>query len=159
MTDAETPPEPPGTTRPRPGATAPSGWPTGRLLSAAARRVEHSWDQYLQTWSLSHASLPLLVVLAQGPRSQRELAADLRVTEQTTSRMLRGLERQGYVVRTRHERDRRRHVVAITQAGQQALSALDDRAAVESLLGSALSGAELAQLRVLLLRLLGEDPG
>ncbi|UNX54814.1 MarR family winged helix-turn-helix transcriptional regulator [Georgenia sp. TF02-10] len=141
---------------PAPGdatATPPESWPTGRLLSAAARRVERRWDAYLERWSLTHASLPVLAVLAGGPRSQRELAADLRVTEQTTSRMLAGLERTGYVARQRHAADRRRHVVALTDAGRAALAELDDPRAVEAVLGSALDAAEAEQLRGLLLRL------
>lgn len=131
----------------------PDQWPTGRLLSAAARRVERAWDAYLERWSLSHASLPVLAVLAGGPRSQREIAAFLGVTEQTTSRMLTGLERSGYVDRRRHTTDRRRHVVAITEAGRSALATLDDPATVESLVGDALSPAEVATLRELLVRL------
>ncbi|PFG41351.1 DNA-binding MarR family transcriptional regulator [Georgenia soli] len=132
---------------------APDQWPTGRLLSAAARRVERTWDAYLERWSLSHASLPVLAVLAGGPRSQREIAAFLGVTEQTTSRMLTGLERSGYVDRRRHATDRRRQVVAITEAGRSALAALDDPTTVESLLGDALSPVQLATLRDLLVRL------
>lgn len=133
--------------------TSPEQWPTGRLLSAAARRIERAWDAYLERWSLSHASLPVLAVLAGGPRSQREIAAFLGVTEQTTSRMLTGLERSGYVARRRHATDRRRQVVAITEAGRSALTSLDDPAAVERLLGDALSPGQLATLRDLLVRL------
>jgi DNA-binding MarR family transcriptional regulator len=132
---------------------APDQWPTGRLLSAAARRVERSWDEYLEQWSLTHASLPVLAILAGGPRSQREIAARLGVTEQTTSRMLTGLERSGYVARHRHDTDRRRQVVAVTDAGMSALAALDDPATVERLIGDALSPAQLATLRDLLVRL------
>src|SRR5690625_2311111 len=52
----------------------PESWPTGRLLSAAARRVERAWDAYLEQWNLTHASVPVLVVLTRGPLSQREIA-------------------------------------------------------------------------------------
>jgi MarR family transcriptional regulator, organic hydroperoxide resistance regulator len=141
-----------------PGVAVPADqWPTGRLLSAAARRVERAWDAYLARWSLSHASLPVLAVLAGGPRSQREVATFLGVTEQTTSRMLAGLERSGYVARRRHETDRRRHVVAITGAGRAALTSLDDPATVERLLGDALSPGQLQTLRDLLVRLVEHD--
>jgi MarR family transcriptional regulator, organic hydroperoxide resistance regulator len=134
-------------------ASTPEQWPTGRLLSAAARRVERAWDAYLEQWSLTHASLPVLAILAGGPRSQREIADHLGVTEQTTSRMLTGLERSGYVARRRHDSDRRRQVVAVTQSGLSALAALDDPATVERLIGDALSPAQLATLRHLLVRL------
>ena len=138
-------------------AVPPAAWPTGRLLSAAARRVERAWDAYLGRWSLTHASLPVLAVLAGGPRSQREIARDLQVTEQTTSRMLAGLERTGYVRRERHAADRRRHVVAITAAGRDALAALDDPAAVERLVTASLDAEDVEALRTLLLRIVETD--
>ncbi|WP_277051351.1 MarR family winged helix-turn-helix transcriptional regulator [Ruania albidiflava] len=134
---------------------APEDWPTGRLLSAAARRVERAWDAYLARWSLSHASLPVLAVLVGGELSQREIAAHLGVTEQSMSRMVAGLERSGYVQRSRDTADRRRHTVQITAAGRRALRELNLRDAIDSLVGHDLSDAELADLRGLLLRFLG----
>ena len=139
-------------------ADPPSAWPTGRLLSTAARRVERAWDAYLDRWSLTHASLPVLAILAGGPRSQRELARDLDVTEQTTSRMLLRLERAGYVRRQRHDVDRRRHVVAITAEGFSVLTELNDPAAIDTLVNPRLPDAQLRQLRALLVRML-EDEG
>ena len=133
----------------------PGEWPTGRLLSAAARRVERAWDVYLSRWSLSHASLPVLAVLMGGQRSQRQIAAHLGVTEQSTSRMVASLERLGYVTRSRHPQDRRRHTVQITAAGQRALVELNMRDAVDSLVGHDLSDDELVDLRRLLIRFLG----
>lgn len=134
---------------------APSQWPTGRLLSAAARRMERAWDGYLSHWSLSHASLPVLAVLAGGDHSQREIAAHLGVTEQSTSRVVAGLERLDYVTRTRHPGDRRRHTVQITASGRAALHELDVRDAIDSLISHDLGENELADLRRLLIRLLG----
>ncbi len=136
----------------------PETWPTGRLLSAAARRVERAWDNYLQRWNLSHASVPVLVVLAGGPLSQREIATQMHVTEQTIGRVLRGLQRSGYLTRERHPDDRRRHVVTLTPAGLEALHALDQTQTVESLIGSSLNAEETARLRELLIQLLAELP-
>jgi len=133
----------------------PEVWPTGRLLSAAARRVERAWDAYLARWSLSHASLPVLAVLVGGDLSQREIAAHLGVTEQSMSRMVAGLERSGYVQRSRDPADRRRRTVHITAVGRQALRELNLRDAIDSLVGHDLSETELADLRRLLLRFLG----
>lgn len=117
--------------------------------------MERAWDGYLAQWSLSHASLPVLAVLVGGERSQRELAAHLGVTEQSTSRMVAGLERNGYVERSRHSQDRRRHTVRITDAGRGALAELNVPGAIDSLVGHDLSDNELADLRRLLLRFLG----
>ena len=136
----------------------PETWPTGRLLSAAARRVERAWDAYLQRWNLSHASVPVLVVLARGSLSQREIAAKMHVTEQSIGRVLRGLQASGYITRTRHPEDRRRHVVAVTSEGLAALHALDDAQSVESLIGTSLSPQDTAELRKLLIRMLADLP-
>ncbi|UFU05622.1 MarR family winged helix-turn-helix transcriptional regulator [Ruania halotolerans] len=140
---------------PGPGvAESPDQWPTGRLLSAAARRVERAWDAYLAQWSLSHASVPVLAILAGGGRSQREIAEHTGVTEQTMSRMILGLERTGYVQRTPHPDDRRRHIVEITREGFAALSSLNVADAIEGLVPHDLDVSELAELRRLLIRFL-----
>lgn len=136
----------------------PETWPTGRLLSAAARRVERAWDVYLQQWNLSHASVPVLVVLARGSLSQREIAAQMHVTEQAIGRVLRGLQDNGYLTRERHPGDRRRHVVALTPSGREALRALDHAQSVEALIGTSLTPEETAELRVLLIRMLADLP-
>ena len=65
-----------------------SDWPTGRLLSTAARLVEHAWVEVLDELGLTHAGLIVLHVLGEGPFSQRELARRARVETQTMSRTL-----------------------------------------------------------------------
>ena len=59
----------------------------------------------------------VLHLLGPGPLSQTELAHAARVQAQTMSRTLERLEREGYVERTRDERDARRHSVVRTDAG------------------------------------------
>lgn len=98
-----------------PGAT--DEWPTGRLLSAAARRVEHSWQLALAGIGISHAGLVVLHLLQQGPASQKELATGARVSAQTMSRTLERLERDGFVTRAADDGDRRRSTVVRTPAG------------------------------------------
>ena len=148
-----------GAGRPADRAPAdPEAWPTGRLLSVAARRVEHAWDGSLERWSLTHATLPVLAVLAAGPHSQREVARALKVTEQTMSRMLAGLEQVGYVRREPHAEDRRRHVVAITGPGLAALEAIDDPTVLERMVSTSLTADEVRDLRALLLRIVEGEP-
>ncbi len=142
----------------RPDSTNPQDWPTGRLLSAAARRVERAWDTYLAQWDLSHASVPVLVALLRGGLSQREIAAHMHVTEQSIGRVVRGLQDQGYVTRSEHSADRRRQVVTITTEGRRVLVALDRRQAVDSLMGESLSAAETETLRGLLIQMLNDSP-
>ncbi len=94
-------------------------WPTGRLLSAAARLVEHEWNAHLARWDLNHAGLAVLHVLTTGPLTQRELALRVQVEEQTMSRTVERLERSGYVERHRDPEDRRRLVVTLTGTGRR----------------------------------------
>ena len=93
-------------------------WATGRLLSAAARLVEHEWNTHLAQWDLNHASLAALHVLLSGPLTQRELAAAVQVEDQTMSRTVERLERSGYVERRRDDADRRRITVTLTPTGR-----------------------------------------
>ncbi|SDM34723.1 MarR family winged helix-turn-helix transcriptional regulator [Allokutzneria albata] len=100
-----------------------ASWPTGRLLSVAARAVEKRFDEFLATRGLTHAGLITLHHLADGPRSQRELAGLCRVTDQTMSRTVDHLDRAGHVIRRPDPRDRRRTLVKATAAGRRALAA------------------------------------
>ncbi|WP_456846643.1 MarR family winged helix-turn-helix transcriptional regulator [Cellulomonas sp. P5_C6] len=133
-----------------PASPDPAHWPVGRLLSAAARRVERDWNAHLATWDLNHASLPVLVHLVRSPMSQRELAAACGVTEQTMSRVLARMERTGYITRTPHAEDRRRHVITITDAGRAALAVAADRELAEALVTRGLTAEQTEQLRRLL---------
>ncbi|MDC7122497.1 MarR family transcriptional regulator [Cellulomonas fimi] len=133
-----------------PASDDPAQWPVGRLLSAAARRVEREWNTHLGGWDLNHASLPVLVHLARAPRSQRELAALCGVTEQTMSRVLARMERTGYVRRAPHEEDRRRHVISATPEGLAALGAAADPRRAEEVVTRGLTAAQVEQLRALL---------
>ncbi len=105
---------------PVPGADDPADWPTGRLLSTAARLVEHAWVDALKKLGLTHAGLIVLHLLDAGPLSQAELARHARVEAQTMSRTLERLEREGYLTRTRSPEDARRHAVRRTSAGAAA---------------------------------------
>ncbi|HWS58004.1 MAG TPA: MarR family winged helix-turn-helix transcriptional regulator [Actinotalea sp.] len=133
-------------------------WPTGRLFSAVARRIERDWNTHLAYWDLNHASLPVLFLLAGGPRSQRELALASGVTEQTMSRIIARLERTGYVVRAAHALDRRRHDVALTDSGRTALVEAGDPQFAEEMSMAGLAAAQVAQLRGLLLVMLAQRP-
>lgn len=96
-----------------------ASWPLGRLLSTAARMVEHDWNDWLAQHDVTHAGLVALHALAGGPMSQRALAADSHVEEQTMSRVLHRLERSGYVTRERDPADRRRLVIERTALGAE----------------------------------------
>jgi DNA-binding MarR family transcriptional regulator len=94
-------------------------WSLGRLLSTAARMIEHDWNAWLATHDLTHAGLLALHALEDGPLTQRKLAAASRVEEQTMSRVVARLERAGYVSRERDPSDHRRLVIARTSHGSE----------------------------------------
>jgi DNA-binding MarR family transcriptional regulator len=94
-------------------------WPTGRLLSTAARLVEHAWAEALEKQGLTHAGLIALHLLDSGALSQTELAKRARVENQTMSRTIERLEREGFVTRAPDLADRRRQVVTRTESGQR----------------------------------------
>lgn len=97
-------------------------WPTGRLLSTAARLVEHAWDENLRAIGLTHAGVIALEVLAAtGPITQTMLAQIVRVQAQTMGQTLSRLQAHGHISRRRSSEDRRVHVVSLTDAGREAL--------------------------------------
>ncbi|GAA4054586.1 hypothetical protein GCM10023063_48850 [Arthrobacter methylotrophus] len=64
-------------------------WPTGRLLSTAARLVEHAWNEKLRGMGLTHAGVIVMKVLAvKGPTTQSMLAQIVRVQAQTMGKTL-----------------------------------------------------------------------
>ncbi|WP_394252276.1 MarR family winged helix-turn-helix transcriptional regulator [Arthrobacter pityocampae] len=102
-------------------------WPTGRLLTTAARLVEHAWNERLVDIGVTHAGVIALGVLAnEGAMTQASLAQIVRVQAQTMGKTLSRLESRGHVTRVRNDLDRRSHMVSISPAGQQVLEASAD---------------------------------
>jgi len=102
-------------------------WPTGRLLTTAARLVEHAWNERLVDIGVTHAGLIALGVLAdQGAMTQASLAQIVRVQAQTMGKTLARLESKGHVTRVRNDLDRRSHMVSISPAGRSVLKASED---------------------------------
>ena len=137
----------------------PALWPTGHLLSVAARCVERDWNAHLATWGLSHASLPVLVLLTRRNHSQRELATATGVTQQTMSRILERLEHAGYLTRTPHPSDRRQHVIALSAQGAAVMREAADLSRAEAITMHKLTGEQVAQLRTILTALIQDRPG
>lgn len=141
------------------GQPRPQGqWPTGRLVSAVARRIERDWNAHLAHWDLNHASLPVLYLLAGGPRSQRELAGASGVTEQTMSRIIARLERTGYIERHAHDHDRRRHEVVLTDVGRRTLAEAGDPRVAEQMSIRGLTAEQVVQLREILAVMMSQRP-
>lgn len=102
----------------------PENWPLGRLLGAASRAVERAWAEALEQRGLTHAGLIVLHLLELGFDSQSDIARMAQVEPQTMSRTVDRLEREGLVTRAPDPLDRRRHVLAITEAGRAAFAAV-----------------------------------
>ena len=136
----------------------PSEWPTGRLLSSVARRVEREFNAHLDAWDLNHASMPVLVLLSVQDHSQRELATATSVTEQTMSRILARMERLEYVSRKPHPEDRRRHVISLTPTGADVLREAVDRERAEEMVTRGLDAEQVRQLRELLVTMMAAHP-
>ncbi|MCA5895007.1 MarR family winged helix-turn-helix transcriptional regulator [Isoptericola sp. NEAU-Y5] len=141
-----------------PTSPDPARWPTARLLSTVARRVEHAWDDHLAGWNLNHAGFQALVHLLVGPRTQRELARLHGVTEQTMSRVVARLERSGYVTRCGDPEDRRRRTVAVTAAGRDAASEAGRVQPAEDLATRGLDADQVGALRAALAALVRAVP-
>lgn len=104
-------------------ASSMDAWPTGRLLSPAARIAEHAWRRSLTEQGLTHGGLVVLHLLQDGPSTHADLASGARVTTQTIWRTIERLERLGYATTDTDSADRRRRFVSITTQGQRAWQA------------------------------------
>lgn len=126
----------------------------GLLLAWHGSVTQTRMKKALSTAGLTPRHAMTLMHLEGGPISQRALAERLEVDPSVLVGILNDLERDGLADRRRDPADRRRHNVAITDAGCQALgktnAALD---AVELGLFSGLSDQEQGVLRGLLARI------
>ncbi len=117
-------------------------WPTGRLLSTAARLVEHEWNAWLARHELTHAGFLALHALDRGPMTQRQLAAAGQVEEQTMGRVVDRLERTGHVSRRRDPDDRRRLIIERTALGDDAWTVVQASEVADRLVDDALDDPE-----------------
>ncbi|WP_026551902.1 MarR family winged helix-turn-helix transcriptional regulator [Arthrobacter sp. H20] len=98
-------------------------WPTGRLLTTAARLVDHAWNAGLSDLGLTHAGFTALRVLQDnGPINQTKLAQLIRVQNQTMGKTIEKLQVNGYVERARGEVDQRIQMVSVSESGRTALA-------------------------------------
>jgi DNA-binding MarR family transcriptional regulator len=119
------------------------------LGHVAMRRLREAHDAR----RLSPRQFHLLGLLDdRGPTGQSELGLTLGIDPSVLVTMLNPLEADGFIARERDPRDRRRHLVTLTAAGEQhlAYAAQGQREAEDALLVG-LDEADRNQLRVLLL--------
>ena len=136
--------------------TAVSGASTSTLLSRLAKKMSRSAQEEelgmrpRHFWVLSflsdHDGVP-----------QHELGDAFMLDANNAVLLLNELETAGYIERRRNPKDRRRHLVFLTNAGREALgSARDAYAATEDAVLGNLSSRERDTLRALLTKALEE---
>jgi DNA-binding MarR family transcriptional regulator len=99
-----------------------------RLL-AMSSRIADDMARGLHARGLTQARATLLWVVAEhGPLTQRQIAERLHVTPRNVTTLIDALERDGFVVRAEHERDRRAVSVHLTQKGTAATGRMKSEA-------------------------------
>ena len=124
------------------------------LLKRAFLELEELHAEHLGSTGVNARELAVLLLLdGREPESQQQAAGRLGVDRTTMVGLLDGLEGKGLVARQTDAGDRRRNVVALTDAGQRTLKkakAASDEA--EGRLLGELSEPEARQFRELLMR-------
>lgn len=133
----------------------------GYLLKRAHLRLADLHEDVLAPFGVSDRELGILMLLAgREPESQQQLAHRLGIDRTTMVALIDALEAKQLVARRPDPSDRRRNVIALTDAGQQvrrdATKASDE---AERRLLEDLDDAEAAQFRDLLRRIPGGRRG
>jgi DNA-binding MarR family transcriptional regulator len=134
-----------------------NNWPAARLLSTAARLVEHAWNEKLADLQLTYAGVTALEILTDaGPMTMAVLAARARVQPQTMGHTVSKLESCGYIVRERSRTDRRSLQASVSDRGRSALGRARDieRTLLED---NDPAAAELAEIMRGIIRRLGSS--
>ncbi len=133
----------------------PAHPPIGLHLASAARTVRRAFDEALAE---AGGSLPVWLVLLnlkiRRPANQRELAEAVGVKEATLTHHLNAMDAQGLITRQRDTTNRRIHVVALTDAGEETFLRLRTAAmAFDQRLHAGITEKEVASLDGVLDRL------
>jgi DNA-binding MarR family transcriptional regulator len=131
------------------------------LVMREAYRLRQRGAQRAGAEALRFPHFAILACLEEfGPESQREVSERLRFDASDLVTFVDVLERSGFVLRRRDQRDRRRYALELTAAGRRALRRRDAEAErLNQELFAPLRPEEREQLRRLLLRALAHhDP-
>jgi DNA-binding MarR family transcriptional regulator len=134
-----------------------------RLLRANAAVTRQLSAQLSADHGLNLSAYEALLNLARAPESRLrrvDLANNLLLTAGGVTRLLDGLERDGFVAREECSSDRRVSYAVLTKAGRDKLrvASKSHTRQIRELLGGPYDEDELAQLVALLDRLPGVDP-
>ena len=134
-----------------------------RLVRANAAVTRHLSAQLSADHGLNISAYEALLQLARAPESKLrrvDLANSLLLTAGGVTRLLDGLEREGFVARAECTTDGRITYAVLTEAGRAKLreATKSHTRQIRELLGEPYDEDELAQLVALLDRLPGVDP-
>jgi DNA-binding MarR family transcriptional regulator len=97
----------------------------GFLLSRVGTAVQAGFKELIGRWDIRPQQFAILRALsAMGEAFQQELCQALGIDSGNMVELVDGLEARGYVQRSRDPRDRRRHLLAMTEEGQTAFAAM-----------------------------------
>jgi MarR family transcriptional regulator for hemolysin len=133
----------------------PAVLPIGLRLTQVSRAVARAFDDAL---AAAGGSLPIWLVLLNvkigSTANQRAIAEAMGISEPTLTHHLNAMEADGLLTRRRDPANRRVHIVALTDDGEQAFLRLRDAAiAFDSQLRRGISDADAAKLSEVLGRL------
>jgi len=133
----------------------PAVLPIGLRLTQVSRAVARAFDDAL---AAAGGSLPIWLVLLnvkiRSTANQRALAEAMGISEPTLTHHLNAMEADGLLTRRRDPANRRVHIVALTDDGEQAFLRLRDAAiAFDGQLRRGISDADAAKLSEVLGRL------
>jgi DNA-binding MarR family transcriptional regulator len=130
----------------------------GHVLWRAAARVTQALDDTLPPGVDIHGYAVLLALAAGQARSQQWLADTVSVSRTTMTKVVSTLVDQGLVERVRNPDDRRSYVLTRTPEGAATARRWRRHAdELEKALGRGFDDAELAELRALLLAVVGPE--
>jgi len=133
----------------------PAVLPIGLRVTQVSRAVARAFDDAL---AAAGGSLPIWLVLLnvkiRSTANQRALAEAMGISEPTLTHHLNAMEADGLLTRRRDPANRRVHIVALTDDGEQAFLRLRDAAiAFDGQLRRGISDADAAKLSEVLGRL------
>src|SRR5271155_52329 len=98
-------------------------YPIASLIKRLLQLFRESLDEKLRPCGVTAAQLHVLAKLEHEPRiSGARLARACMVTPQTTQVLLRGIEKNGWIVRTRHPENDRILLATLTPLGKRILA-------------------------------------
>jgi DNA-binding MarR family transcriptional regulator len=131
----------------------------GFLLQLAHRRIQRALNQDLLPFQLEARHMAVLALIRDHPLTQRGLIDQLEIDKSSAVYIVDDLERLGLATREPDANDRRANAVQITRKGRKFLAnGLKIVQRVQSRAVNSFTAADIATLRELLNRLLGNLP-